>query len=356
MFWSILDDSVIPPLSRIEEADGLIFYEKSSAKEALQTISKFRMAYLYGGTAAQQIAKVDAAGFFNTVSPAYFDIDASGSLSENGISRTLIDAMHQRGTKVVPLLSNHWNRRAGELALQQAERLSTQVINAVEQYNLDGVHVDIENVSAEYRELYTDLVRVFRQKLPTGKEVSVAVAANPDGQNDGWLGSYDYAGLAAYADYLVIMAYDEHWLGSTPGPVAGDIFIRRSIQYALTQAPANKLVLGIPLYGRIWGASGSFNGEGVGLNALNMILDEYTAAVTYDAAAKAPTAVFTVTPSDNPYQINEKVLVPDSYTVWFENEQSLQSKIHLVYEYSLKGMGFWTVMQASDYILQYFLK
>lgn len=81
---------------------------------------------------------------------------------------------------------------------------------------LDGVNVDIENVTEKQRTQYTELVRRLRESLPSDKEVSVAVAANPSGWNTGWHGSYDYAELGKYADHLFIMAYDEHYQGGAP--------------------------------------------------------------------------------------------------------------------------------------------
>ena len=166
-----------------------------AAEEAIRSDAKFHMTYLYGGTVSQQIAQVEMVGSFQTVSPGNFDIDSQGNLSLNGISTTLIQAMHRQGIKVVPMLSNHWSRTAGERALQNPEKLANQIISAIEEYNLDGVNVDIENVTHTYRDAYTQLVKILRERLPEEKEVSVAVAANPNGWTVGWHGSYDYAAL-----------------------------------------------------------------------------------------------------------------------------------------------------------------
>ena len=158
----------------------------SAAEEAIRSNTKFHMTYLYGGTVQQQIAQVETVGSFQTVSPVYFDIDSQGNLQVNGLSKTLVESMHQKNIKVVPLLSNHWNRSAGEQALKNPEKLADQIVQAIHQYDLDGVNVDIENVTSTYRDAYTQLVRSLREKLPEEKEISVAVAANPmDGQQAG---------------------------------------------------------------------------------------------------------------------------------------------------------------------------
>lgn len=144
-------------------------------------------------------------------------------------------------------------------------------MSAIEQYDLDGVNVDIENVTASYRDAYTKLVRMLREKLPAEKRCP---SRWPPTQwvDHRWHGSYDYAALATYADYLMVMAYDESWEGSAPGPVASIDFVERSLAYALEHAPADKIVLGVPFYGRIWSADGRFNGSGIGIKTLEKML------------------------------------------------------------------------------------
>lgn len=318
---------------------------------AILSDTKFNMTYLYGGTVEQQIAKVQAAGSFQTVSPSYFDIDSSGKLVLNNVSTRLITAMHEMGIKVVPMLSNHWDRKGGQLALRDPAALARQIAAYVEQYNLDGVNVDIENVTAAERDAYTLLVKTLREEIPAEKEVSVAVAANPNGWTTGWHGSYDYAALAEYADYLMIMAYDESWQGSDPGPVASLSFAERSVRYALQHAPADKIVLGIPFYGRLWSADGTFNGNGIGLNVLANMLRDYRAEITFSEEHQSPVATFTVRSGDPSYTVNGKKLTPGTYTVWFENEQSLAAKADLIHRYDLKGLGSWALNQATDSIL-----
>ena len=198
--------------------------------------SRYIMGYLYRGTDIQQIEYVNQTNnALDTVSPSYFNIREDGSLKLNYLSSYFIKSMHDRGIKVVPFLSNHWNRTAGINALQNVESLSTQIADYIEEYNLDGVNVDIENVTHEQRDQYTEFVRLVLEKVPAHKEISVAVAANPNNWQVGWHGSYDYSALAEYADHLLIMAYDEHYEGSEAGPVASINFVENSIKYALSK-------------------------------------------------------------------------------------------------------------------------
>ena len=80
------------------------------------------------------------------------------------VSQSFVSSMHSRGIRVVPFLSNHWNRTAGINALKDPETLASQIAEYVEEYDLDGVNVDIENVTHQQRDSYTELVRLLREK------------------------------------------------------------------------------------------------------------------------------------------------------------------------------------------------
>ena len=348
MPFSVFADSQegISPQSGYSIESPLVISSTSQLSE------KFSMTYLYGGSVSQQISKVKQAGTFDTVSPSYFDINSQGKLVVNTVSTELVNEMHAMGIKVVPMLSNHWDRNGGKLALANPEALAAQIAENVKKYNLDGVNVDIENVTQTERDKYTRLVAELRRLIPAEKEVSVAVAANPNGWTTGWHGSYDYEALAKHADYLMIMAYDESWQGSAAGPVASYDFVKKSIEYALKYAPAEKIVVGVPFYGRIWSENGDFNGYGIGLSVISNMLTDYNAKITYDEKARSPKAEFTVKAGDKEYTVGGKKLSPGNYTIWFENQRSISNKINLVHEYNLKGVGSWAINQATDSILQ----
>ncbi|MBB6214351.1 spore germination protein YaaH [Anaerosolibacter carboniphilus] len=318
--------------------------------------NKMNMAYLYGGNINTYTSLVEKTkNTLQEVSPSYFDITEEGNLKLTGaVDSSFIKEMHKKGVKVVPFLSNHWDREVGRLALENQEKLIEDLVEAIQKYDLDGINVDIENVTEEDRDDYTSLVKNLRRKLPAHKSISVAVAANPNRLKKGWHGSYDYAALAQYSDYLMVMSYDESYTGGPVNPVASIGFVEKSIQYALEYVPKEKIVLGIPFYGRYWKDGESFGGYGISLNTVDNLLSKYNSQVTFDQKAQSPMARVTIGPNDPKAYAFGKEMSPGTYTVWYENEASIKAKLRLVQKYGLKGTGSWSLGNESGTTWDYY--
>ncbi|MUK87571.1 SH3 domain-containing protein [Ornithinibacillus sp. L9] len=311
--------------------------------------SNFNMSYIYFGSTDTFIRNVDKTnGSLNVVSPSYFDLNSDGTLKLTyQLDSKFINEMHNRGIKVVPFLSNHWNRTIGRVALQNREQLSTQIADSIKQYNLDGVNVDIENVTEVDKDAYTDFVRLLREKIPLDKEVSVAVAANPNNWTKGWHGSYDYVKLAKYADYLMVMAYDESYEWGPVGPVASFPWVEKTVQAILKHAPPEKIVLGVPFFGRYWVDGQPHGGIGISNNRIDEIVTRYNGTVTMDQISQSAVAKFTIKESDPKTVVGNRTLAPGNYTIWYENATSLKYKVGLIHKYNLKGMGSWSLGQEQ---------
>lgn len=317
--------------------------------------ARFNMSYLYGSY--DYISLVERTnGALNEVSPSYFDLNSDGSLNLNTVDSKLVEEMHKKGITVVPFLSNHWDRTKGRLALSNKEKLTNQIVQAVNKYNLDGVNVDLENLTESDRNNYVEFVKLLREKLPAGKSVSVAVAANPYGWNSGWQGSYDYKKLAQYADYIMLMAYDEHYEGGEAGPVASIEFVENSIKYALEYVDKSKLVLGIPFYGRYWNNDTGVGGYGVRNTKVEDIINKYSSYVTFDEKTQSPKAVVTIKNGELCPVINGRALKAGTYVFWYENEESITKKLELVNKYDLKGSGSWSLGQENANTWEYYKK
>lgn len=126
------------------------------------------------------------------------------------------------------------------------DRLIGMIALASEDY--DGVQIDFEMVSPEDSENFIQFLAMIKSVIGPRKMLSVAVPARVRTIVD----AYDYRRIAAIADRLIVMAYDEHWSGSSPGPIASMDWCRRVSEFALSQMDRDKLVMGMPFYGRAW--------------------------------------------------------------------------------------------------------
>lgn len=302
--------------------------------------AKYNMTYLYG--TGDYIALVEnTKETLDEVSPSYFDIGSNGRLVVNEIDKSFVNAMHEKGIKVVPFFSNHWNRERGVAMFSQMDVVVDELVTAVTENNLDGVNVDIENMTEGSRKWYVDFVKLLREKMPAEKIVAVSVAANPKGWTTGWHGSYDYAELGKHADYLMIMAYDEHYEGGEAGSVASYEFIEESIKYALKHVTKEKIVLGLPLYARYWKTGATSGGAAASYIQVQNLISKYDSKVTYDSESKSMKAVITIKESDEKPKIYGKTLETGEYEFWYESDETIKEKLELINTYDLKGAGTW---------------
>lgn len=193
----------------------------------------------------------------------------------------------------------------------------------LDRHGYDGVNLDLERVPPSDRQALTrfaaDLAAAVRAR---GKTISIAVpgttAARPD---DPHTGAFDLAALARAVDWIIIMAYDEHWDGGRPGPVASLPWVESVVRFTKTQAPPQKLLLGVAFYGYDWSREGS--GEGISMREAVRRAADARVPIRWDDRAKVPF-----------YQT-------DTRTVYFENADSIALKVALARSQGLSGIAIW---------------
>lgn len=328
----------------------------STQNNAIALDKKFNMTYIYSGQPSDYVARVDAAkGAVNAVSPDFFNLNADGSLKlTSKVTSAFVAEMHKKQIKVIPFLSNHWDRNLGKAAFSNRWALAQQIADVIKSYDLDGINVDIENMTETDRCDYVDFVKILRNSIPEGKIISVAAAANVKNSDTGWAGSYDYAALSTYSDFIMVMAYDEHYGGGPQGAVASAGFVEAAIQYALGKVPNYKIVLGIPFYGRYWKKGESYGGYGIDMTTTEILIQKYNGQVGFDEAAKSPNATVTIKPGGTMPVVGYRQLTPGNYTIWYENEASIKYKLSLVQKYNLKGTASWSLGQETEQTWDYY--
>jgi len=196
--------------------------------------------------------------------------------------------------------------------------------------NADHIHVDFEYLRAEDREAYVSFLRRLKEAA-TGLTTSAALAPKTSADQEGrWYGGHDYKGIAEAVDYVVIMTYEWGYSGGPPMAVSPIGPVRDVIEYALTEMPKEKILMGQNLYGYDWTlpfAPGNPNARVVSPKAAINLARERNAAISYDEKAQAPYFHY--------WQDGKE------HVVWFEDARSIKAKFDLIKELGLRGISYW---------------
>jgi spore germination protein YaaH len=276
----------------------------------------------------------------NVVSPTWFSLSSNDGMIENKASLEYSKWAQSKGYQVWGLFSNDFNPELTHEALKDFETRQTiikQLLHFSQMYQLQGINFDIENVKQEDGPLVTQLMREAAPYLhEAGLVVSMDITFYA-GENNNWSSFYERSKLAEIVDYLVVMAYDEHTGASTKaGSVASLPWVERNLQKLLQEVPKEKLILGVPLYARLWKEQQKEDGTiEVTAKALSM------AQVKEWIAEKGVQPVYDEESGQNfveYYSEDEKA----TYKIWIEDELSLIKRADLAKSYQLAGIGSWS--------------
>jgi len=195
----------------------------------------------------------------------------------------------------------------------------------------DGLQINFEYVPPGARLAYHSFLRELRAGLGD-RMLSVAIVARTRTlPND----VYDYATIAEIVDRILVMAYDEHWSTSAPGPIASMPWSYRVARHSLDVIGPDMLIMGLPFYGRSWG--------NVTTNRA-FIYDDIRRLIAEHGVQEIRRAdgVPTFT-----YQ------VPVTVTVYFEDEVSLATRLDMYKRMGVRSVGFWRLGQETTAIWRY---
>lgn len=216
------------------------------------------------------------------------------------------------------------------------DNLINQLKQVMSEKGFGAVDVDFEYILAEDRDLFTAFVRRLVDELnPLGYQVFVALAPKTSANQPGLLyEGKDYRALGEIANAVLLMTYEWGYTYGPPMAVAPINMVRRVVEYAITEIPVEKINLGIPNYGYDWTLPymrGVSKATTIGNVEAVQIALQNNAVIEFDELAQTPYFYYTQNGLE--------------HVVWFEDVRSLSAKFDLIDEFSLRGAGYWTVMQ-----------
>lgn len=287
----------------------------------------------------------------NVVSPSFFYLDKNGNLRENIGSKgqAYIEWAHDNGYKVWAMFSNA-NAATESLSItskimnsyELRQELIESLINKCVKYKLDGINIDFENMRQEDKDMFSRFIIELTPRLKEiGLVTSVDVTA-PDG-GETWSLCFDRNVIGDVADYIVFMGYDEYGVSSNkPGTTAGYDWIKLNLNKFLQteEIESNKIILGIPLYTRVWTTNS--DGKIVSRNTVSM----------KDINKVLPEEVNKEWDNDLKQYYVEYMDGDNKKQIWIEDVESLKAKVSLINENSLAGVASWKKDMETDEVWQ----
>jgi spore germination protein YaaH len=276
----------------------------------------------------------------NVVSPTWFSLAGIDGSINNLASLEYSKWAQSKGYQVWGLFSNSFDPVLTHEALKDFEtrqKIIVQLLHFSQMYQLQGINFDIENVKQEDGHLVTQFMR---EATPYMHEAGLVVSMDITfyaGENNNWSSFYERSKLAGIVDYLIIMAYDEH-AGSSPvaGSVSSLPWVEKNLQNLLKEVPKEKLILGVPLYTRLWKEQHNADGntvvtsQSMSMSKVKEWLTEKGLQSVYDEASGQNYAEY--------YAEDENA----TYKVWIEDELSLTKRANLAASYQLAGVASWS--------------
>ena len=302
-------------------------------KEALPPIKgKINLVWDHVTKAHQDLNDSDKIPGLDVVSPTWFALlDNAGGVS-NLANVPYIESAHQKGYRVWALVSNSFDRKKTRefLANPRAQKLFIARLLAYSAlYELDGINVDFENVDNQDKARLSHFVSQLSHALH-GQGITVSI----DVTFPLWTNCYDLPAFARVVDYVMVMAYDEHWRTSPKaGSTASLPWVKAGLVKTLQQVPAEKLLLGIPFYTREWeeipqkGKAPKVRSKALSMSSVDQRIREN----------QAPTRWL----EDKGQNYTQYTQNGKRFHIWLEDEFSMQRRSDLIKEYNLAGAASW---------------
>lgn len=272
----------------------------------------------------------------NVISPTWYSIiDNEGNISDIA-SSDYVNQAHEKGLQVWGLVDNFSeNISTTEILSRTSTRqnLVRQLVDAALASGLDGINIDFEYLEEAVGIHFLQFLREL--SVETHKNNLVLSVDNPVPED--FTSHYDRAEQGRVVDYVIIMGYDEHYVGSEEaGSVASLPWVEQGIKDTLAEVPAERVINAVPFYSRLWKTlAGTLSSEAIGMGQAQEVVAKYNVETYWDKNTSQNYGAFE----------NEGA----EFQIWIEDAQSIAEKVKLSSQYNLAGVAAWKLgFESSD--------
>lgn len=295
-----------------------------------------------------QVTSTDANAYFadatanmtgvNVISPTWFYLtDTSGNIASIA-SADYVSQAHEKGLQVWGLIDNFTQEVSTTETLSSTaarQNIISQLIQAAQDVGMDGINVDFESLSEDVGIHFLEFLREL--SIECHKNNLVLSVDNPVPED--FTSHYDRAEQGRVVDYVIIMGYDEHYVGSEAGSVASLPWVEQGIQDTLDEVPAERVINAIPFYTRLWRTTGgNVTSEAIGMDQAQQTIADNNVETYWDKNTSQNYGKYDI---DN-----------STYQIWLEDAQSVAEKVKLVSKYDLAGVSAWKLGFENNGIWQ----
>jgi len=263
----------------------------------------------------------------NVISPTWFSMaDNTGGIKSIG-SQDYVKSAHANGLEVWALIDNfNLDVSTTEVLTHTDTRriLENNIIQEALALGVDGVNIDFEQVESQAGPAFAQFIREL--SIPCRQNGLVLSVDNYVPREH--TSHYDRKTQGKYADYVVIMGYDEHYAGSDEsGSVASFEFVQSGIDRTLLDVAPEQVINGVPFYTRIWKMGETLTSEAVGMQAAEDFLKTHGMKKEWDDLCAQ--------------NYSEKEEGGVFYQVWLEDAKSISAKLSLMESKGIAGVACW---------------
>ena len=285
-----------------------------------------------------QVTSTDANSYFadavqnmtgvNVISPTWFSVsDNDGNVSSLASGEYVMQA-HEKGLKVWGLVDNFSENMSTTTVLSKTssrQNLENQLVTYALKSGLDGINIDFESLSEDVGIHFLQFLREL--SIQCHENNLVLSVDNPVPED--FTSHYDRTEQGKVVDYVIIMGYDEHYVGSDAGSVASLPWVEQGVKDTLAEVPAKRTILAIPFYTRLWKTTdgGALTSEAIGMDQAQQVISENGAETYWDK---------TTSQNYGTYEGDGA-----TYQIWLEDAQSVAEKVKLISKYELAGVAEW---------------